>query len=137
MSESSIPPEAVAFLRSCVDSLIELEVMLLLHRTKERDLSAASIAAELRIDRDTLESHLDRLSIKNVVDVKIAEDVLYRLRPLARERATALDILDAIYPDRRLAIAETIEAGPAPELDFANAFRLRRSKPVKTPKGKK
>jgi predicted ArsR family transcriptional regulator len=117
------------FLTDAVGSVERLNLLLFLHRHAARWWAAPALAAELEMPADTVQSHLEQLSARNLLDVKIAESVIYCYKP-GREELSALveEVARAHYLHR-----DDVVAALAPRLAgsarlFADAFQLRKGK---------
>jgi hypothetical protein len=66
---------------ACVHSLDELDVLLFLARDPDRYCSPAAIAEGTRIAAPQVSVALEVLASRNLLDVRIADAVLYRLDP--------------------------------------------------------
>ena len=101
-----------------------LEVLLLAARSPERYVSAAEAAHALGIDAVAAGRALEDLAAANLLDVKLLDDVRYRLRSQA---AAAADIaeLQTAYAAQRVRVVNEIMAGRSRRIrDFADAFRI-------------
>ena len=124
MSGPELPSEVRALIVRHLTSGAQLEVLLLLHRDRDRAWSAAAVGRELRIDSEQAAWSLSRLAR----DGLLAGDGEsgYRFEPRVRRKANAVDALAALYPTYRVAIISLIFSKPSgPMQDFADAFRLR------------
>jgi predicted ArsR family transcriptional regulator len=117
------------FLTESVGSVERLTLLLFLHRHAARWWAAQALAAELEMPADTVQSHLEYLSARNLLDVRIAESVIYCYKP-GREELSALveETARAHYLHR-----DDVVAALAPRLAgsarlFADAFQLRKGK---------
>lgn len=129
MTQLSLSEAARRLLVDGVGSLERLDLLLFLHRQAARWWSAQALAGELDRPAESLQAHLDHLAARNLLDVRIAESVVYRyqpgredLRPLVEELARA----NHLQRDA-LAMLLAQRLGESARL-FANAFQLRRDK---------
>lgn len=78
---------------------------------------------------DTLETHLDHLSARNLLDVRIAESVIYCYKP-GREDLSRLveDVARAHYLHRDAVVAVLTGRASASAKLFAEAFQLRKGR---------
>lgn len=79
------------FLRQDVGSSECLSVLLLIHRHAERWWDAQDVAVGLGIGADTAQTQLERLSTRNVLDVRLVGSLTYRYRPGAAWLASLVD----------------------------------------------
>jgi hypothetical protein len=102
-----------------------LEVLLLMHRQADKWWTAHALSVALRMPPEAAESHLDALSTLNLLDVRVAESLLYRYQPGRPELSSLVDeVAGANYANRN-AIAELLARRPSEGLRlFAEAFRF-------------
>lgn len=112
-----------------VGSLERLDLLLFLQRQAARWWSAQALASELRLPAERLQSHLDHLAAGNLLDVRIAELVVYRYQPGRDDLAAQVEELERESHRHRDAVAMLLaqRRGESARL-FADAFRLRREK---------
>jgi hypothetical protein len=125
---SPLSASARHFLDSRIPSLLHLEVLLQLRRDPGQWSSAESVAAALGIAPPSVERVLEELGSQNLVDVRIASDLVYRFAPLDEAVLPLIaELAEARYADRELleAILANRRRRPRAALDFADAFRLR------------
>lgn len=124
--------EAVrAFLHGHVDSVIVLEVLLLLHGSPGRHWTDDEVARELRVTPSWVSGMLRGLHEQGVLGRR-AEPAAYRFEPSDHRHIAALAELAEAYATRRVTITQMIftKAPPTPPpaalRSFADAFRIRR-----------
>lgn len=126
MSGAGIPDEVAAFIAKHVDSVVQLEGLLLLAADSGRDWSADEVARELRIETSWAEAQLDLLSGQALL-----ERAGGRFRYAPRDAGThaAIAGLAKAYAERRVTVISLIFAKPADNLRaFSEAFRLRKDR---------
>lgn len=90
---------------TCVNSIDELDALLHLARNRDRYVSADTIFAEAGIASRRAAVALEGLASRNLLDVRIAEDILYRLDPASPAlRAMIEHTLDAARGQRSLVV---------------------------------
>lgn len=130
MSDPQIPQEVQTFIADHIESVVQLEVLLLLHANTQRVFSAADIGRELRIDPAWAAEQLINLCSRGVLTCTNATDSLYRYGPRKPEMSQAVNGLARAYADRRVTIIGLIFSKPVDKIrSFADAFRLRKDKP--------
>lgn len=132
MGEEAIQPHVRAFIAGHVDSVLQLELLLLLAAPAHaaRDWSAADLAHELRIDPAWVEGQLKAMSAQGLLDAGAATAAAYRYHPRSTELAQAVSDLARAYADRRVTVIGLIFAKPTEKLrTFADAFRIRKDRP--------
>jgi hypothetical protein len=117
------------FLTDAVGSVERLNVLLFLHRHATRWWAAQALAAELEMPADTVQTHLEHLSARNLLDVRIAESVIYCYKP-GREELSALveEVARAHYLHRDGVVAVLTPRLTGSARLFADAFQLRKGK---------
>jgi hypothetical protein len=110
-------------------SVERLDVLLHMHRHAMRWWGAQTLAAELEMPADTLQAHLEHLSTRNLLDVRIAKSVIYCYKP-GREDLSRLvdDVARAHYFNRDAVVAVLTGKTSASAKLFADAFQLRKGK---------
>lgn len=128
--EEGISPQVRAFIAGQIDSVVQLEMLLLLHADAERAWSAADLAKELRIEPNWAGAQLTALAQRGLLGVVDATGLTYRYGPNTPELATTVEGLAQAYADRRVTIISLIYSKPVDTLkSFADAFRLRKDTP--------
>jgi hypothetical protein len=124
-----LPADVRAFIASQVASVVQLETLLMLHRTPERAWGADEVARELGIDRGWAEGQLETLCQQGLaVCADAGQGRRYHYGAAAPLRAT-VDALARAYAERRVTVIGLIFAKPADALRaFSDAFRIRRDK---------
>lgn len=129
MGEEAIPNEVRQFLADHVDSVMQLELILLLEGSRARQWSGADLAAELRVDPGWVASQLDELSRRRILTCQPGPEARYQFGPADPATAQAVATLAALYNTHRVSIISMIFAKPVDRLrSFADAFRLRKDK---------
>lgn len=119
-----------AFLVEQLDSVAQLEALLLLHASPEQQFSAADLSRELRIDPAWAEPTLAGLSSRGTVTRIEGDPVLYRFGAKTPEIREAIEQLAATYATRRVSVIALIfSKPPSPLRSFSDAFRLRKDEP--------
>ena len=127
--QDEIPSEVRAFIAGYLDSVVQLETLLMLHAAPDKGWQAEDLARELRIDRGWAEGQLEGLCQQGLLASSEAGGVReYRYAPAAALRG-AVDGLARAYAERRVTVISLIFAKPADSLRaFSDAFRLRKDK---------
>jgi hypothetical protein len=77
-----ISPAALHFLQKCAESLIDLEILLLLYREPRVWRGAEAVARQLGVALESAEQALEKLGARNLLDVRIASTLVYRFAPV-------------------------------------------------------
>jgi hypothetical protein len=108
-------------------SLQDLQLLLTLMDDPDRWWDARAIAQETGDPTSSTGAGLDRLAAKNLLDIRVTEDVRFRYRPGTPELEKAGAAFAEAYRKNPLAIVKLVTARrPRSATDFANAFRIRR-----------
>jgi hypothetical protein len=121
------PDDVRQFLLGFIDSVPELEALLLMRHECDTSWDDASLAARLYTDTNTSRSVLEALSRRGLV---IAEEARFRYGP-PDDLRHSIDQLASTYTRLLIPITQLLHAKPRPAVQhFADAFRLRdRDKP--------
>jgi predicted ArsR family transcriptional regulator len=115
------------FILTVIDSIGQLEVLLLLRAHPERDWSASEVSDELRTNAPSATEHLDRLTHHGLFALSESPPRRYRFRPRTPELAAAVDLLNQAYRDDRVAVINMIYSKPMERIRiFADAFKIRK-----------
>jgi hypothetical protein len=129
VGEEAIPNEVRQFLVDHVDSVMQLELMLLLQSEPGRQWSGPDIAAELRVDTTWVAAQLDDLCRRQVLICHGGPTARYQFGPADPAVAQTVRMLASRYATHRVSIISMIFSKPADRLrNFADAFRLRKDK---------
>jgi hypothetical protein len=122
---SGIPEEVHRFILQCIDSVEQLEVLLLLHGSPAVTWSPEAVATNLYSNPDSIGRRLAGLCGKGLLAVTEASS--YRYQPRTPELdATVLRLADT-YRQRRVAVITVIASKPMENVRaFSDAFRLRK-----------
>lgn len=119
-----IEDEVFALLRLSISSVWELELLLLLHRTPDREWSIEEIDREMRASRTVVESAAYKLVTEGLV-VETHHDS-FQYRPANPDLEAFVKGLALAFSVKPIAIIKTIAAGHNDRLrSFSDAFRLR------------
>jgi hypothetical protein len=124
VAEDGIPAELRDFIARHIDSVGQLEALLLLRDNAERGWSASELAARLYVAEAEAAAILAHLAVQGFVTVK-GETVQYDRQ--ARQ-AGMVDRLAETYARQLIPITNLIHAKPRGIRAFADAFKLKRDK---------
>jgi hypothetical protein len=129
VTDEEIPQQVRRFLSDHIESVVQMEILLLLHANPARAFSAADVGRELRIEPEWATTQLANLSARGILSADRVSDALYRYDPQTPQLDAAIAGLARAYTDRRVSIIGLIYSKPTDQLQsFADAFRLRREK---------
>ncbi len=129
MTTSPLSDAVKRFLTDDVGSVERLNLLLFLRRHATRWWAAHTLAAELEMPAGTVQSHLEHLSARNLLDVRITESVIYCYKP-GREDLSQLveELAQAHYRHRDAVVAVLAHRLTDNGRLFADAFQLRKGK---------
>lgn len=137
MTDADCPQPVQAFIASNIDSVVQLEVLLLLYATPDRSWTGDLIGRELRIDPAWVETQLAQLCSRGLLQ---CTDGAYQYKPATPALHDAVVGLAKAYADRRVTVISLIYSKPPtppppttpmetptdPLKSFLDAFRLRK-----------
>jgi hypothetical protein len=122
-----IPAELQRFVEQHVDSLAELEAILLLREDPTRTWPPAEVAKVLYAMPEMCASLLAKLARRGLLEHSTDPEAGYRYRPASAELDRLIGDLGAVYRQRRVAVITLIYSKPSSNVQsFADAFRLRK-----------
>lgn len=124
-----IPDNVKALIASHISSVVQLELLLLLHAEPNRERTPADISRELRIDAAWVGGQLRELCAASLLTCSEGPNPSFRYRTARPELHDAVEGLARAYAERRVTVIALIFSKPAdPIRSFTDAFRLRRDK---------
>jgi hypothetical protein len=126
MPEQLIPDDVARLVLDNIDSVAQLEALLLLRNNREKDWSAGALAAWLYIEEDQTGQSLAVLRTQGFVAAKSGDSTLYRYQPASKD--AMLERLAGIYAKHLVPVTNLIHSKPKARIqEFADAFRRRRN----------
>lgn len=127
VSNEEISQEVRAFIAEHIESVVQLEVLLLLYKNPQQDWTADDIGRELRIDPAWASEQLANLCARGLLICPAAPQPIYRYGPRTPELDRAITDLDKAYTEMRVTVVSLIFSKPVEKIRiFADAFRLRK-----------
>ncbi len=126
-----IPRKIGEFLRECIRSVTQLEILLELAREPSRSWDIHALSRELRTSTQIVQTSLKDLEIHGLVSTpKGAQPPMFQLaNPLLEETQKNLSLLSELYRTHRSRIIEAIYASPLEQIqNLADAFRIKGEK---------
>ena len=124
---SNLPDNVIAFIRKHIDSVEQLEMLLLLKRRADRDWTAAQVSRELSSHPDSATARLSEFCSKGlVIEKRSAESISYQYRPIPGLDSTLAQVAQAygMYPVR---LINLIFSKPIDRIrTFSDAFKFRK-----------
>ena len=123
----TIAPEVRGFLGDHIDSVLELELLLLLRAEPARGWTGGELAKELKIDPAFAAGQLDKFHAGGLLARTDAAEPAYRYAPQSPPLDAAVASVAAAYASHRVTIIGLIFSKPTSNLkSFADAFRIRK-----------
>jgi hypothetical protein len=122
MTDATIPDDLKEFIFRNLDTIAQLEALLLLHRDPRAKWDVRSLAKRLYIGERETDEILKRLAAAQLVD---GEGETYHFND-GFEQKQMLDRLTEAYSKQLISVTRLIHAKPSRIREFADAFRLRR-----------
>jgi len=125
MSRNQIPPDVRQFVRREIKSVLQLEVLLLLHRTRHRAWTVMEVSQELGIDPEIAEEQILSLMQLGLIQAMNRIPIGYSYDPEDQNEEIIIDNLALSYAKQRVAIFSLILSESNSRIRrFAEAFRL-------------
>lgn len=129
MGETGISAEVRNFLADHIDSVLELELLLLLRANPQRSWTRAELAHELKIDVAWAAEQLARLATRKILSRSDDAEPQYRYTPATRAMDDIIAAVADTYASHRVTMIGLIFSKPTSTLkSFADAFRIRKEK---------
>ena len=117
------------FILEQIDSVPQLEALLLLFNSQPKAWSAEEMASSLYVRDDVAVKILDSLLQRNLIALDSKNPNVYFYGADNEQRNTLLEAVDAIYRKEVVRVSSMIHSkGSAGVRDFARAFRIKREK---------
>lgn len=136
MADDKIPPDVKRLIHDKINSVEQLEVLLLVRANSDKVWNAVETSRELRIQPESAATRLtdlwvggllERISDSDGSDPPSATEMSFRYKPSDTALAHAADGLAHAYKERRFTVIDLIFSKPTDTIrSFSDAFRLRR-----------
>lgn len=103
-------------------------MLMLLRRNATRYWSAEAVASELGMPMPVVRRPLERLASANMLDIRLAQDVMYRFNPAEAHIDAVNELADAYSRARTAVLRLFVDGPPDPIRDFADAFRFKKDR---------
>ena len=124
---SVIPAEIARFLEERIDSVAELEGLLLMRRDPEMKWDARTLAGRLYVAESETEELLSRLCQNGLVAPEGRETVRYCYAPVSPDIRALVDRVVELYSRHLVPVAKFLHSKSRPRVQgFADAFKLRK-----------
>ena len=125
MADVILPDDVRDFILGHIDSVAELEALLLLRNHAEQNWTIAEAAKRLYVSEAMAAEALARLAADGLC---ICSDEFYRYHPSSEEQGMTIDRLSEAYAQYLIPVTNLVHNKPARIRKFADAFRFRRDK---------
>jgi len=127
MADSLIPHDIEEFVLQTLDSVAQLEALLLLRAHREEEWSADAIAVRLYIRVEETLPWLERLCDNGLLTSSSGSPPLYRYQPRSMALEQTVDRLADVYAKQLVPVTNLIHSKPRTRVqEFADAFKLRK-----------
>lgn len=127
MKAEDIHADVKQLVRTHIRSMIQLEVLLFLHRRPEHWHSAAEVNDALRSSIAATRTHLEELCGSALIECQPGTDSRYRFAPSRPGDVEVVDKLAILFRDRFHSIVDLIYASRrSSALAFADAFKIKK-----------
>lgn len=131
MSEEGIPDDIRRFVLQNIESVAQLEALLLLRSQPQQDWDVRRLAQRLYISPNETIRILAMLTAQGLCELIENGERKYRYRPANSDVKALIERLAEVYSRRLVAISQLIHqrsSGKNNAQGFADAFRLRKDK---------
>ncbi|HWM90120.1 MAG TPA: hypothetical protein VN493_05085 [Thermoanaerobaculia bacterium] len=108
MTQAVLPDAVKHFLTDDIVSVERLDVLLFLYRHAKRWWAAQKLSAELEMPADAVQSHLEHLSARNLLEVRIAESVIFCYKPVNEELSQLVEAVASTHYHHRDAVVSVL-----------------------------
>jgi predicted ArsR family transcriptional regulator len=116
------------FIRDHINSVEQLEVLLLLMENAQQEWSAAQVAQKLYRQPVSIAGHMDALRAAGLLTKTQGKEILYRYAPHSRTMESTVSSLDRAYRERKDTVIRLIFSRPPDALrSFSDAFKFRKN----------
>lgn len=125
MVDELIPGDLRTFLLRYIDSIVQLEALLLLRANARDDWNVAKIAARLYTNETEVKAALDRLCEELFLT---SEEGVYRYSCNDAAVRDLVECLADVYRKHLIPVTNIIHSKPRRIREFADAFKLRKDR---------
>ena len=125
MSPDVLSAEIAQFILERIDSVAEMEALLLLRGNPDQEWDVAAVARRLYVDEKQARAALSRLAEQNLLVPEPGEPSQYRYEPGSAELKTLVDRLAEVYSKHLVPVTNLIHSKPKTRVqEFADAFKF-------------
>ena len=127
MSDAGLPTDVLDMIARHLDSMEQVQVLLVLRRDAARTWPVDAMAGEVRATREKIAAALATLAANQLVSVETGDPRTYRYSPVTPALEAAVDNLEIAYNTRPVTLVKALYNRPPRAIQsFADAFRLRK-----------
>lgn len=125
MAKPQFSEELRAFIKNSIQTVLRLEVLLLLHDQQSRSFNAAEVADELGFETETTQDQLSALEAIGLAVQSNNDESQYQYHPADATLGSKVDQLAVAYSTQRVPVLSVILADASDRNRlFAEAFRI-------------
>ena len=126
-SSTLIPEDVARFITENIDSVAQIEALLLLRGNCQQQWDVTGIAKRLYIDDEQAAEILARLEEKQLLASEQGERLFYRYQPDSAVLRQMIDRVAEIYSKHLVPVTNLIHSKPKSRVqEFADAFKFRK-----------
>jgi hypothetical protein len=125
MSDKFLPDDVRRFILEHIDSVAQLEALLLLHQYAEQNWAIGAVAKRIYASETTAGDALAQLAAAGLC---VCGDQFFRYCPSSEEQAATIDRLCEVYAQYLIPVTNLVHSKPVRIQKFADAFRFRKDK---------
>lgn len=123
----ALPIHVHQFLKANIQSIAQLELLLLLYGDRDKAWSVAGAAKNQYTAANMTHSALETLRSSGLVSLVEDSEPRYRYAPVSEKLDKLVGELAQLYSERRVSIVNAVYSSPLDTLQsFADAFRIRK-----------
>ena len=122
---NDVPDDIAEFLGRYIDSIAQLEALLLVRRQPDASWTVGSIARRLYVSESDATAVLDTLCSDGLLTLQKG---IYRFAATTDERKAQVDRVDEFYSRHIIPVTNLIHAKPRRLREFSDAFKFRKDR---------
>lgn len=127
MTEEPIPVEIKQFILKSIDTIAQLEALLLLRGNQSEEWDAEKVAKRLYISEQETALILRRLCDEEFIIAKSEQPLRYQYQPGSAELRHMVNQVADIYSKQLVPVTNLVHSKPRTRIqEFADAFKLRK-----------
>ncbi|NDF12352.1 MAG: hypothetical protein EB060_06030 [Proteobacteria bacterium] len=127
MAYETIPEDISEFILQHIDSIAELEGLLIFHLDPQKNWTAEALAGELYIDKSQAETLLRRLVERGFITERTTTVTTYQYQHVSENLTSTVTRVADIYRQFLVPITHLIHSKPKSKVQqFADAFKIRK-----------